>query len=104
MTTMTLAKVLALSAILSPTLSEAQTNRNCAPRSIIVERLADKYGETRRGMGLGNNNSVVEIFASAESGTWTIIVSMTNGISCLVSSGQAYEAVADALPPKGEKL
>lgn len=80
---------------------EAQQARNCAPRDIVVTRLADGYGETRQSMGLGANNSIVEVFASEESGTWTITVTTPNGLTCLVASGQAFEELAEALPAKG---
>lgn len=78
--------------------------QNCAPRAHVVERLASKYGETRQSMGLGSNNAVMEVFASAETGSWTITVTMANGITCLVASGQAFEALAEALPPEGDPL
>lgn len=74
---------------------------NCAPREMVVQRLAESYGETRRSIGLGANNAVVEVFASA-SGSWTITVTFPNGSTCLVASGQAYETLAEVLPPAGE--
>ena len=69
---------------------------NCAPRTAIVERLASKYGESRQSIGLGTNNGVVEVFASSETGTWTILVTRANGISCLIAAGQGFEMVAEA--------
>ena len=84
------------------TLVDAQGMSNCAPREQVVERLATKYGETRQSMGLGANNAVVEVFASLESGSWTITVTMANGVTCLVASDQAFEELAEALPPKGD--
>ncbi|KUF12657.1 hypothetical protein [Pseudoponticoccus marisrubri] len=84
------------------TLVDAQQLRHCAPRAAVVERLAITYGETRQSMGLGSNNAVMEVFASPESGSWTITVTLTNGMTCLVASGQAFEELADALPPKGD--
>lgn len=75
---------------------------NCAPRSAVVERLASKYGESRQSIGLGTNNAVVEVFASAETGTWTILVTRPDGISCLIAAGQGYEMVAEAPLPQGE--
>ncbi|MBV7396239.1 hypothetical protein [Mameliella sediminis] len=83
-------------------LVEAQELRHCAPRDQVVDRLATKFGETRQSMGLGANNAVMELFASSESGSWTITVTMANGITCLVASGQAFEELAEALPPKGD--
>lgn len=80
----------------------AQNARNCAPRDAVVDRLAEGYGETRQSVGLGSNNAIVEVFASSETGSWTITVTMPGGLTCLVASGQSYEAVADALPAKGK--
>ncbi|WP_298679471.1 hypothetical protein [uncultured Lentibacter sp.] len=78
----------------------AQTAANCAPREAVLARLAERYGETRQSVGLGANNAMVEVFASADSGTWTILVTTAQGLSCLVASGQAYEALAEALPAR----
>ena len=75
-----------------------QSGRNCAPREAVVDRLATGYGESRQSIGLGDNNQVVEVFASSETGTWTITVTMPNGLTCLVASGQAFEELAEALP------
>jgi hypothetical protein len=53
-------------------------------------------------MGLGANNAVVEVFASDASGSWTITVTMPNGLTCLVASGQAFETMADTPPAPGK--
>ncbi len=87
--------------ILTAGLASAQQQRNCGPRDLVVARLAEGYGETRQSMGLGANNAVIEVFASDESGTWTITVTTPNGMTCLVASGQAFEALAEALPAQG---
>ncbi|MFT7594083.1 MAG: hypothetical protein ACI8R4_001401 [Paracoccaceae bacterium] len=79
----------------------AETRRNCAPRDVVLERLSGSYGETRQSIGLGANDAVVEVFASHESGTWTITVTTAAGVTCLVASGQSFETLAEALPPKG---
>ena len=87
--------------ILAATAPAAAQGRNCAPRDIVVERLASKYGESRQSMGLGANNAVIEVFASDASGTWTITVTSASGLTCLVASGQAYEELAEILPAEG---
>ena len=79
----------------------AQGQRNCGPREMVVGRLAAGYGETRQSMGLGANNAVIEVFASDETGSWTITVTSANGMTCLVASGQSFEELAEALPAKG---
>lgn len=72
--------------------------QNCAPRKMVVERLADAFGETRRSVGLGGQGQVVEMFASTDTGTWTITVTLPTGMTCLVASGDAYETLAEVLP------
>ena len=76
----------------------------CAPRPDVIERLAATYGETRKGIGIARQGAVMEIYASDETGSWTIIVTLPDGMACLVAAGQSYEALADALPPKGDKI
>jgi hypothetical protein len=85
-------------ALLAATGAEAQSLRHCAERDTVLARLAETYGESRRSVGLGANNRVMELFASTETGTWTITVTLPNGLTCLVASGQAYEALSEPLP------
>ncbi len=90
--------------ILAATQLPAQSARHCAPRDVVVERLAEKYGESRQSIGLGGNNSLVEVFASPDTGSWTITMTMPNGVTCLMATGRAYETLADALPAKGDDV
>jgi hypothetical protein len=104
MTTVMAMSTLAAAAVLNAATAQradAQQARNCGPREVVVTRLVEGYGETRQSMGLGANNAVIEVFASHESGTWTITVTSPNGVTCLVASGQAFEELAEALPAKG---
>jgi hypothetical protein len=84
-----------------PLAADAQ-GPQCAKRDQVVDLLATKYGETRQGMGVANNNAVMEMFASGTTGTWTITVSSPDGVMCLVASGQGYQAMAEDLPAKGD--
>ncbi|WP_170452247.1 hypothetical protein [Ruegeria arenilitoris] len=77
---------------------QAQTP-NCAPRPDVLQRLAETYGETRRGIGMARQGMVMEVFASDDTGTWTITVTLPNGLTCLMAAGEAYETLAEALPP-----
>ncbi|MFQ1699294.1 hypothetical protein ACJ5NV_01730 [Loktanella agnita] len=73
-------------------------SRNCAEHTAVVERLAANYGESRQSIGLGSDNSVVEVFASAETGSWTITVTRPGGPTCLVAAGQSFQQLGEALP------
>ncbi len=97
-------KVLSLAILLSAAFpSLAQQARNCAPRDTIVSLLAERYGEARQSVGVAANGGLVEVFASDETGTWTLTITTSTGIMCLVASGQAFERVHD-VPPPGDAL
>ncbi len=86
-----------LLAISQPIAAQA-SGRNCAPRDVVVQRLSEKYGESRQSIGIGQQGVVMETFASADTGTWTITVTTPTGMTCLVASGQSYEELAEAAP------
>lgn len=75
----------------------------CGAREALVAVLADRYGETRRALGLAQN-AVMELFASEETGTWTIAVTTPDGRMCLVAAGEGYQPIAEPLPAKGTRI
>lgn len=93
--------VLATGALIATT-TLTQAQQNCADRVLVIERLASAYGETRQSIGLAQNNTMVEVFASTTTGSWTITVTNAAGLTCLVASGQAFELLAEALPIPAE--
>lgn len=73
----------------------------CAPRDKVVARLAEKFGETRLGAGL-SAGGVVELWAS-KAGGWTLLLSLPDGRSCLMSGGEAWQVLDPETPkPKGD--
>ncbi len=79
----------------------AHAATQCGPRAVVVAQLADRYGESRRGMGLAGNAAVVEVFVS-DAATWTVTVTLPDGRTCLLASGEGWEALDEALPAKGD--
>ena len=75
--------------------------QNCAPRAIVVDRLADAFGESRQSIGMAPQGRVVEVFASVETGTWTITITLPSGVTCVVASGDSYENLTEDLKPAG---
>ena len=73
-------------------------SRQCAAHKAVVERLAVQYGESRQSIGLGSDNSVVEVYASDETGSWTIVVTQPGGPTCLVAAGQSFQQLNETLP------
>jgi len=79
--------------------------RNCGDRNAIVQRLENNYGEARTGAGLSDgNSSMIEIFASEETGTWTILLTRPDGQSCLVAAGDNWQGGIEALAANGQPV
>lgn len=66
----------------------------CGVRDEIVSKLGDEFDEKRVGMGLGHDGQVVEVFASRDSGTWTMLVTYPTGQTCLYGAGEAWQTPA----------
>ncbi len=86
--------------LLCATHAFGQSSRNCGPRDHVVSALGDRYGETRQSIGIGASGQVMEVYASLETGTWTITLTLPNGTTCLMASGQSFEALGEELPAK----
>jgi hypothetical protein len=89
----------ALGLALATPMAEAQT---CADRAQVVSRLEERYGETLQSMGLNQNSTVLEVYASEETGTWTILVSRADGTACLIAAGQMWDGTPAPARARGK--
>ena len=74
----------------------------CNERDNVLALLAKKYQETPVAAGVTNTGGLVEVLTDHKGGTWTIIVTTPQGISCLVAAGEGWR---DIRPPlQGQPL
>ena len=66
----------------------------CGDRTAILDKLAGRYSETPRSMGLSADGAVVEVLVSS-SGSWTILVSHPNRQTCLTATGEHWETIRE---------
>ena len=59
----------------------------CGPRDGVVERLQTQYEETLKAQGLQNAQALIEIYSSEKTGSYTVLLSRADGISCILSTG-----------------
>jgi hypothetical protein len=94
--------------VMLPTLASAQhvTSRDvppghgapqiaCGQRADIERMLKEQYGERQRAHGLASSGALAEIFTSPK-GTWTIIATSPNGVSCMIGSGESWQTTLAA--------
>jgi len=62
----------------------------CGDRDSLMVQLEKKYSEQPKSMGLAANGSVVEVL-TANTGTWTIMITNPQGITCLIAAGEHWE-------------
>lgn len=69
----------------------------CAPRPDVVAKLENDYGEALRFGGMQTARGqqlVMEFWASAETGTYTVLLTYPSGLSCIVAVGtDFFEAI-----------
>lgn len=78
--------------------AQAQNLSVCLPHDEAVAKLDRQYGERQIGFGLSQQGeSVVELFVS-DVGTWTVLITRTDGLSCIAAAGDNWmngQRVAD---------
>lgn len=62
----------------------------CGDRTSLLKQLSGNYKESPASMGLAANGSVVEVTKS-DTGTWTILLTSPNGVTCVMAAGESWE-------------
>ena len=72
----------------------AQPSQNsCTDRSSALSHLSKNYQEEPVAMGLASSGGIVEVLTDEKGLSWSIIVTMPTGVTCLVASGEGWEAL-----------
>lgn len=71
----------------------AQEQLACAQRNDVLKHLSAKYTEAPVALGLANNGGVLEVLSSRGGSSWTIIITMPNGPTCMVAAGEHWEKI-----------
>jgi len=62
----------------------------CGPRQAVAERLKKDHGEMSVSEGVLGREAVLEVFVS-KTGSYSVVVTKTNGISCIIVVGENWE-------------
>ncbi len=68
----------------------AESNMVCGDRDEIVSELQKSWQEQQTAIGMSNNGSMVEVFSS-DTGTWTMLMTMPGGPTCMIAAGQHWD-------------
>ncbi len=79
--------------VATASLPAAAQQQRCTKRPEIVRHLAMKFSETPIAIGLSGSGGIIEVLSSEKGGSWTIIITMPDGTSCLIAAGQDWEQI-----------
>jgi hypothetical protein len=65
----------------------------CSDRGDVLSQLEEKYRETPHAIGVENHGGLIEVLTAPDGATWTIILSLPNGKSCLLAAGEEWQDV-----------
>src|SRR3546814_3326709 len=84
--------------------AEALAGHACLPQAeLLAKQLGTQYGEHLVAAGVDANGGLLQVYSNAESGTWTIAVTMPAGPTCIMSAGEGWtHDKAAAMPKPGE--
>lgn len=75
----------------------------CYERSKLLNALASEFGERLEQTRRIGANGLLEAFKSQADGTWTIIYSTDDNLSCVLATGDGLEVIDDdTAPPSAE--
>jgi hypothetical protein len=60
------------------------------PHAEVIKALGDRYAEESVGLGIAQNGGVIELFTSKDGATWTIVLTMPNGLSRVIATGESW--------------
>ena len=86
-------------AVLTAPFLMAQGSIMCVPRAFIVDSLKANYDEVLVSRGLSTNGTMIEVMAGPK-GSWTMLFTRPDGVSCMVLTGEAWQAVE---PPPAQQ-
>jgi len=70
--------------------ASAQQQMPCGDRDELLAQLRSQYKEAPTGFGMTPNGAIVELLTS-EKGSWTLLLTLPGGTSCLIGSGEGWE-------------
>ena len=69
----------------------------CHSHADLAAMLNRKYSEAPNAVGVQANGHLVEVFASSDGTSWTIVVTRPDGVSCIVAVGEDWEALPNPI-------
>lgn len=81
--------------------SAAAQTPHCGARGPLLERLEARFGERVVHRGISAHGAMLEIAVNRATGTWTIVMTIPRGPTCIVGSGDGWRDVSGEATDSG---
>lgn len=88
------ALVVTASVALAPAAAAQGGPMVCGERVAIVNSLQSGHDEQKTAAGLSGTGAVIELF-TGDTGSWTLLLTLPGGPTCLLGAGEAWEGWPD---------
>lgn len=82
--------ILVAAVALAASASAAQAQPQCYEHGKVLDQFLKSYKEVPIAAGLTGDGRMLEVLSSGDTGTWTIVLSRPNGVTCVVMAGEAW--------------
>jgi hypothetical protein len=65
----------------------------CFPYQDVARQLAGSYAEAPASLGIQSNGNLLQVFTSADTGSWTILSTTPDGLACVLAAGERWESL-----------
>ena len=84
--------------ILSAPVNSQELPKGCIKTETALLRLENKYKEVPGWYGVTNRGLILQLILQDKGGTWTILLSSSAGISCIIETGEGWRFVEPKEP------
>ena len=73
----------------------------CLPTRDVADRLKQSFGEVPSAAGLTEDGNLLQVYASAEGQSWTLVLTTPSGVSCVLAAGEFWNPALKPLVDAG---
>src|ERR671919_860797 len=73
----------------------ARADSACASHEAVSKQLEQRHAEVPVAMGLAASGKLLQVFASADGASWTVVLIEPDGTNCIAASGRYWQTVTE---------
>lgn len=73
----------------------------CLPTRDVATRLKQTFGEVPSAGGLTEDGNLLQVYASIEGQSWTLVLTTPSGVSCVLAAGESWNPAVKPVQDTG---